>query len=152
MVEKTVVDKNPSERKRVWIPSEFSQAITMLIAVISAVTVFVVYFLGEAQELSAESRALREDQEDLKHALEDLKHALEDLKVDQEDLKHALEDLKVDQEDLKHSLEDLKHAQIQNTKNLNDLVERFGSIENGVVFLVCNSDQKPENFDCSQFE
>jgi len=145
MVEKTVVDKNPSERKRVWIPSEFSQAITMLIAVISAVTVFVVYFLGEAQELSAESRALREDQEDLKHALEDLK-------VDQEDLKHALEDLKVDQEDLKHALEDLKHAQIQNTKNLNDLVERFGSIENGVVFLVCNSDQKPENFDCSQFE
>ncbi|MCY4251383.1 MAG: hypothetical protein OXC82_13235 [Rhodobacteraceae bacterium] len=145
MVEKTVVDKNPSERKRVWIPSEFSQAITMLIAVISAVTVFVVYFLGEAQELSAESRALREDQEDLKHALEDLK-------VDQEDLKHSLEDLKVDQEDLKHSLEDLKHAQIQNTKNLNDLVKRFGSIENGVVFLVCNSDQKPENFDCSQFE
>ncbi|MCY4186467.1 MAG: hypothetical protein OXD45_14305 [Rhodobacteraceae bacterium] len=131
MVEKTVVDKNPSERKRVWIPSEFSQAITMLIAVISAVTVFVVYFLGEAQELSAESRALREDQEDLKH---------------------ALEDLKVDQEDLKHALEDLKHVQIQNTKNLNDLVERFGSIENGVVFLVCNSDQKPENFDCSQFE
>ena len=82
-----------TQKPRFWIPSEFSQAVTMVVIVISAVVTVLWYFMAAAQELESHQEKLELAQIDLRQftlafqkdvdaRLDSLEMRLENLEVD----------------------------------------------------------------------
>ena len=116
------------------IPTAFSTAVMMVIAVISAIVVFMWHFMAQANDLKLEQQNLR-----------DFAAEVGD-QVNENTVKLDVLAQQVHENTMK--LDDLVHQVNLNIEKTDNLVQEFDSLQSSIMRLVCNSN--PELEDCAE--